>query len=112
MRDAVIAGENRHELGALLIPFWPSVRALVPGEAALSDREILTHPAVAARLAELLSGHAAKVTGSASRVVRAMLMEDEPSFDKGEITEKGSVNQRAVLRQRASPWRSPAAAEL
>jgi feruloyl-CoA synthase len=102
VRDAVIAGENRHELGALLVPFWPALRALVQGEPALSDKEILTHPAVSARLAEHLSAHAAKATGSASRVVRAMLMEDEPSFDKGEITEKGSVNQRAVLRHRAS----------
>jgi feruloyl-CoA synthase len=102
VRDAVITGENRHELGALLIPFLPALRALIQGAAALSDKEILTHPAVSARLAEHLSRHAMKATGSASRVMRAMLMEDEPSFDKGEITEKGSVNQRAVLRHRAS----------
>jgi feruloyl-CoA synthase len=102
VRDAVITGENRHELGALLIPFWPALRGLVAGEAALSDREVLVHPALSARLAELLSAHVATATGSASRVMRVMVLDQEPSFDKGEITEKGSVNQRAVLRHRAA----------
>jgi feruloyl-CoA synthase len=41
-------------------------------------------------------------TGSASRVIRAMLMEQPPSIDKHEVTDKGSFNQRAVLGNRAA----------
>jgi len=100
-RDAVIAGENRHELGALLLPFMPKLRTLVPNEADLCDAEILAHPAVRARLADLLAAHAEKATGSATRVKRVILLQDEPSLDRGEITDKGSINQRAMLRQRA-----------
>ena len=34
--------------------------------------------------------------GSANRVRRAAILHDDPSFDKGEVTEKGSLNQRAM----------------
>lgn len=100
VRDAVIAGENKPALGALLLPFLPKLRSLVADEAALSDQKILAHPAVRERLSALLSAHAAEATGSASRITRALLMEEEPSLDRGEVTDKGSINQRAVLRHR------------
>ncbi|MEW5424677.1 feruloyl-CoA synthase [Amorphus sp. 3PC139-8] len=101
VRDAVIAGENHMELGALLLPFMPKLRTLVANEADLSDHEILAHPTVRTRIAELLGTHATRGTGSATRVMRAMLLEEEPSFDKGEVTDKGSINQRKMLRNRA-----------
>ena len=82
IRDAVIVGENERELGALLIP---------SDLAAGMDPE-----AMRAALAEKLSAAAAKGTGSASRVARAKLLGAEPSFDAGEVTEKGSLNQRAL----------------
>ena len=40
-------------------------------------------------------------TGSANRVTRLMLMAEPPSIDLGEVTDKGSINQRAVLQHRA-----------
>jgi feruloyl-CoA synthase len=82
IRDAVIVGENESQLGALL---WLSTSAqkLPPKERdhALTER-LLTASMVA--------------TGSASRVRRAILLEQEPSFDRGELSEKGSLNQRAL----------------
>ena len=39
-------------------------------------------------------------TGSATRVARALVLLDPPSIDRGEVTDKGSINQRAVLTQR------------
>jgi feruloyl-CoA synthase len=41
-------------------------------------------------------------TGSASRVARMIVLEELPSIDKGEVTDKGSINQRAVLTHRAA----------
>ncbi len=82
VRDAVITGEDAREIGALL---WlsDSAQAMDPAElrAALTTR--LTEAARAG-------------TGSASRVMRAAILRTVPSFDKGEITEKGSLNQRAM----------------
>ncbi|MEN9544015.1 MAG: hypothetical protein RLZZ598_848, partial [Pseudomonadota bacterium] len=45
---------------------------------------------------------AASATGSANRIARAVLLTEPPSLDQGEITDKGSINQRAVLTHRAA----------
>ena len=55
-----------------------------------------------AALAERLKAHAALATGSASRIVAALLLDEPLRFDLGEVTDKGSVNQRAVLRERVA----------
>ena len=49
-----------------------------------------------------LKAFAKAATGSSNRIFRALLLEELPSIDKGEITDKGSINQRAVIRHRAS----------
>ncbi len=98
--DAVIAGEGHRELGALIVPNWAALRTLA-GDRSLDGEALLTHPKVRAMAAEMLAGHAARATGSATRVTRMMFLEVPLSFDKGEVTDKGSVNQRAVLRNRA-----------
>lgn len=87
VRDAVITGENERELGALLLPTEAAGRM---------PPEDLT-----AALAEKLSAAAKRATGSASKVKRAVLLTSEPSFDRGEVTEKGSLNQRAMRRTHA-----------
>ena len=61
---------------------------------------LLAHPAVRAAAAARLADHAGRAGGSASRVTRMMFIADPLSFDRGEVTDKGSVNQRAVLRNR------------
>ena len=87
VRDAVITGENEAELGALLL-LSPRARQM--------PAEDLTKA-----LTEKLSAAASKATGSAARVKRAMILTEDPSFDRGEITEKGSLNQRAMRRTHA-----------
>ncbi len=100
IRDAVITGEGRYELGALLVPFRPSIERLVPNSADLSDAELFNHVDVRDELASLLGKHMEKATGSSSRIKRTMILVDPLQMDKGEITDKGSVNQKAVLRHR------------
>jgi feruloyl-CoA synthase len=48
-----------------------------------------------------LAAFTARATGSASRVERIALLAEPPSLDAGEITDKGSLNQRAALQRRA-----------
>ncbi len=98
--DVVIAGEGRRELAALVVPNWSALRALA-GDPTLRDAALLDHRAVRRETAARLAAHAAKATGSASRVVRLIYMAVPLDFDRGEVTDKGSVNQRAVLRHRA-----------
>ena len=101
VRDCVITGEDRMVLGALLVPFMPALRAIVPDEAGLDDAAIISHPIVSDAIAARLAEHAKNATGSANRVMRAMLLVEPLSLDKGEVTDKGSVNQKAILRHRA-----------
>lgn len=87
IRDAVIVGEDAAHLGALLI---------------LSNKaRAMDQAALRAALHTGLSAAAKSATGSATRIRRAMVLADAPSFDKGEITEKGSLNQRALRANRA-----------
>ncbi len=98
--DAVIAGEERDDLRALLIPNWVRLREV----AGLPDGKpdaLQDHPAVRAAIRDALSTHARSATGSAARVVAVRVLGTPLSFDAGEVTDKGSVNQRAVLRLRA-----------
>lgn len=100
IRDAVITGENRPELGALVVPFMPALHELA-GEPDLDDAAVLAHPKVRAALADRLAAHQREATGSATRIRRILLMSEPLRFERGEVTDKGSINQRAVLSQRA-----------
>ncbi|QLF71913.1 feruloyl-CoA synthase (plasmid) [Peteryoungia desertarenae] len=98
--DAVIAGPEKDDLRALIIPNWTAIRE-ISGEPDASHEDLARMEKVRATLQERLSQHAIAATGSASRVVAAILLSEPLSFEKGEVTDKGSVNQRAVLRERA-----------
>jgi feruloyl-CoA synthase len=100
LQDAVITGLNLKEVGALLVP-TPDVRKLcgLPPQAPLD--QVLASAPVQAWLQQLLDELAVSATGSANRVARALLLSEPPSLDRGEVTDKGSINQRAVLSHRA-----------
>jgi feruloyl-CoA synthase len=100
IRDAVITGEDRAELGALVVPFIPALRALLPDSEGMTDADVIHHPDVRASLAARLSEHQRRASGSATRVARLMIMTEPLRLDRGEVTDKGSINQRAVLRHR------------
>jgi feruloyl-CoA synthase len=55
---------------------------------------------VVAHFQHVLNDLSKTATGSASRVARMVLLSEPPSIDKGEVTDKGSINQRAVLKHR------------
>jgi feruloyl-CoA synthase len=102
MRDVVLAGENENEVTALGIPDLPAIRALHPELAKdLSDAEVLNAGAVRAEVKERLGAFMRESTGSSNRLTRVLLMDEPPSMDAGEMTDKGSINQRAVLSRRA-----------
>ncbi|MGF0537685.1 feruloyl-CoA synthase [Agrobacterium sp. ES01] len=100
IRDAVITGADREELGALVIPFLPALRQIVSAGEHLSDADLRDHPEVQAALRAKLVEHAKAATGSASRVMRIAILKEPPRFERGEVTDKGSLNQRALLANR------------
>ena len=106
VQDVVIAGHDRDELG-MLVFLSASARQLCPhllGDA--SYQQLAGDAGMQAWLRELLQKLAARAGGSSQRIVRALILDQPPSVAAGEITDKGSINQRAVLQSR------PAAVEL
>jgi feruloyl-CoA synthase len=101
VRDVAIAGADRPSLSALVFPDHGELRRLAGlGEAAGVD-ELFAHPAVRAFFEAGLRSLAAAGTGSSTLIRRVILLDPPPSLASGEMTDKGSVNQRAVLRNRA-----------
>jgi feruloyl-CoA synthase len=101
VQDAVITGLNMHEVGAMIFP-TATVRGLSGLSADASMAEVLASAPVLAHFQNVLNGLAQTNTGSASRLTRMVLLSEPPSIDKGEVTDKGSINQRAVLKHRDS----------
>lgn len=103
MRDVVLAGENENEVTALGVPDMPAIRALHSElDEKLSDAEVLNSEIVRAKVKERLTAFKRESTGSSNRLTRILLMDEPPSMDVGEMTDKGSINQRAVLGRRAN----------
>ncbi|MFY9600419.1 MAG: feruloyl-CoA synthase [Pseudolabrys sp.] len=100
VRDAVFAGADRDDIAALIFTDVEACRKLGGLGSDAPPSAIIEAPAVRAKFAELLTKLAAARPGSSTRVERMLLMADPPSMDKGEMTDKGSINQRAVLKNR------------
>jgi feruloyl-CoA synthase len=86
-QDVVITGHDRDEIGVLVFPS-PQGAALPPDE-------------LAGHVAKVLAGLRAEGGGSSQTPGRALVLTEPPSTDGGEITDKGYINQRAVLQRRA-----------
>jgi feruloyl-CoA synthase len=97
VRDAVIGGINRDEISALVVLDLDGCRLINPtlpfDDLAATAGDPLIRDAFRQRLAKFL----ASSTGSSTRITRALLLDTPLSIDRGEITDKGSINQRAVL---------------
>ena len=87
IRDVVIAGQNRDYIALLLLPDRNALQGLDP-------------EAVREAFQEKLDTHAAHATGSSMRALRCLVLDGDLSMDQGELTDKGSINQQAVLENR------------
>jgi feruloyl-CoA synthase len=101
VQDVVIAGLNRDDIGALIFPRLDDARKLAGLPAEAGAAQVLASPKVRAFYQALVDRLWAEGTGSANRVARAIVLEEPPHIDRGEVTDKGSINQRAVLAHRA-----------
>ncbi len=97
-QDVVVAGESRDALAVLVVPNLPQCHKLV-GELDLA--QLRKHPKLLAAIGEGLRRHNAAHPQGSRRIVRAMVVAELPNIDAGEITDKGYLNQRAILERRA-----------
>lgn len=102
VRDVVFAGPDRDDIVALVFPDIEACRKLAGLTPDATPAAVVDDAHVRTTFAARLNTLAAASPGSSTRVERAILMAEPPSMDKGEMTDKGSINQRAVLRNRAA----------
>ncbi len=103
VRDVVIAGSDRPDVAALIFPDLAACRGACPGLAADAPvAAVLAHSALRATLRSRLAEIAAEAPGSSTHVARAIFLADPPAIDTHELTDKGTINQRAVLANRAA----------
>ncbi|KON79891.1 feruloyl-CoA synthase [Azoarcus sp. PA01] len=100
-QDIVVTGHDRDDIGLLVFPNIPECRSLCPGLPADAPVEqVLSNPAVLARVRLGMAAMMQAGGGSSTCPTRALLMAEPPSVEAGEITDKGYINQRAVLTRR------------
>jgi feruloyl-CoA synthase len=100
-QDVVLAGLNEDWVAALIIPDPRACGQLLGLAEPLSYGALARNPEILRLVQEKLSAHAKLNRASTRCVCRAALLASAPSLDQGEITDKGSINQRAVLKHRA-----------
>ncbi len=101
IQDAAITGHDRSFLGAIVFPELNFCKKLAGLEGDVDLKTVVNTPSVLAALQAVLNDFAQQSTGSSTRIKRAVFADFTLSIDKGEITDKGSINQRMILANRA-----------
>ena len=105
IQDVVVTGHDRAEIGLLVFPNPEGCRSLCAGtgsDSGLPLAALIRRPEVRAHLAAALAAHNAAHRANSRRIARALLLAEPASIEAGEVTDKGYVNQRAVLAHRAA----------
>ena len=101
IQDIVIAGHDRDEIGVLVFPNILGCRSLCPELAVGAPvKQLIENKNVRAALIDGLRAHNATSFGSSTSISRARFMSEPPDIDANEITDKGYINQQAVLSRR------------
>ena len=97
IQDVVITGHDNEFIGAIVIPGLDSCR-MIAGLSGSTPEVLISHPAVRHELQKILNELAGKSTGSATLIERAVFADFTLSLDRGEITDKGSINQKMIIQ--------------
>lgn len=101
INDTVLTAPNQNELGALLFLNLAKIRKAFPAMSDADEAQIACHKPLQAFITEGIARYNAKYPGSSTRIARALLLDRQASLDDGELTDKGHINQRGVLKIRA-----------
>lgn len=100
--DVVLAAPDRDYVAALLLPSIEKSRRLCQhSKGSASPAEILSSPEVRAEFQSRLRSFALNNEASSTHVRRAILLDSPPSLESREITDKGTINQSVILKNRA-----------
>lgn len=102
VQDVVVAGSGEAEIGLLVFVNHQACRELLGGVADQIDAAAIAHhPKIRASVASAIQSYNSEGRGFSSRIARFIIMPDVPRIEDYEITDKGYINQRAVLEARS-----------
>lgn len=101
IQDVVLAGLDKEYIGAILFLNADACRKIANLSSEISNKEAFLHIEVEKFISNWLVEFNKTSTGSSTVIKKYVIALDPPSIDLGEITDKGSLNQRAVLKHRA-----------
>jgi feruloyl-CoA synthase len=102
IQDAAITGHDKSFLGAIIFPDLNYCKKLAGLNEEADLKTIVNQPILLEKLQETLANLAKTSTGSSTLIKKAIFADFELSMEKGEITDKGSINQRMILSNRAA----------
>src|SRR5260221_9705004 len=100
-QDIVVSGHGGDEVRFLVFPNVAACRAQAGSPEGADVREVIGHQKVREAIVSGLARLRAQSGGGSRQATRALLLAEPASVDGGEITDKGYINQRAVLTRRA-----------
>jgi feruloyl-CoA synthase len=100
IQDAVVTGHDRDDIGLLIIPNVAGITKIAGLSPDASLPDLLGNEKVRQTLRDDLAAHNSRNPSSSTRIGRVLLLTEALDIDAGEITDKGYVNQRAVLERR------------
>ncbi|MGE3904361.1 MAG: feruloyl-CoA synthase [Reyranellaceae bacterium] len=99
--DCVVAGHDREEIGLLVFPNPAACLSLCPDlEPDTPLHDLVQRPELRTALEMGLKDYNKENSASSVRIARVLMLDSLPSIDANEITDKGYINQRAVLEAR------------
>ena len=101
IHDAVVTGSNRDHIGLLVWLNESGCNQFLAASGKAASEPLISNPLIRAKLVKDLARYNTRYPGSSRSIHRLMLMCQPPGIDTGEITDKGYINQRAVLDHRA-----------
>ncbi len=103
LQDAVLAAPDQDYVAALFFPNLDKCRSLCPRlEESAATAEMLAQPEVRSAFQQRLTSFLLQNPASSTHVGRAILLDSPPSLEAREITDKGTLNKAAVLKNRAT----------
>ncbi len=102
IQDIVVTGHGEEQPGFLIFPNLAACRAIAGLAVDAGVAEVLDSPALREHILAGMRKLREQGSGGSTFAARALLLPEPPSVDGGEITDKGYINQAAVLKNRAS----------
>jgi len=100
IQDVVIAGLDQDYIGLILFLNLDACQKLIGSAENIAPNQLYEHNVIQQFLENWMNEFNQQATGSSNRIGKIIVAQEPPSIDKGEITDKGSLNQRAVLSNR------------